>query len=308
MLIFSTALITVSIMLLYCVPGFILIKARVIAEDHISAFSKLLLYAFQPFMIVYLLMGKDNSRETLINIGWFSLGIILLIGLFLTVFFFVFRKKAREDTRYRIYTVATCLTNCSFMGVPLLEALLPGTDAPLYSAVFSIVMNVFGWTAVSSIIVGNSSFIKPKRLLLNPLTISLVFALPIFLLGITFPSELENMIVLMGRMTTPLSMMIIGMRLATVKPGELLCVPSQYLIVFIKMIIYPIVAVAIARLLPMPTWLADTMIIICCCPVASLVLNFSEFVGKGQKVAVNLVLIGTLVSVLTLPIMLALFI
>ena len=43
--------------------------------------------------------------------------------------------------------------------------------------------------------------------------------------------------------------------------------------------------------------------IICCCPVASIVLNFSEILGEGQKEAASTVLLSTILSILTLPIM-----
>jgi len=38
-------------------------------------------------------------------------------------------------------------------------------------------------------------------------------------------------------------------------------------------------------------------------PVASITLNFAEMLGKGQKTAANLVLLGTILSLLTLPLM-----
>ena len=46
--------------------------------------------------------------------------------------------------------------------------------------------------------------------------------------------------------------------------------------------------------------------ITCSCPAASIVLNFAEIVGEGQKSAANLVLVSTLLSILTLPLMMLL--
>jgi predicted permease len=39
------------------------------------------------------------------------------------------------------------------------------------------------------------------------------------------------------------------------------------------------------------------------CPVASVVLNFAEMLGEGQETAANLMLLGTSLSVLTIPVM-----
>ena len=115
------------------------------------------------------------------------------------------------------------------------------------------------------------------------------------------------MISLMGKMTTPLSMMIIGMRLATVNPREQFLDIKKYGIVFIKMILFPLFWVALSYLFPLPTEVKNTMLVICCCPTASITLNFAELLGKGQKTAANLVLLSTILSLATLPLMLFLF-
>ena len=41
-------------------------------------------------------------------------------------------------------------------------------------------------------------------------------------------------------------------------------------------------------------------------PVASVVLNFAEIAGEGQKKAASLVLLGTILSIVTLPLMMLL--
>lgn len=48
------------------------------------------------------------------------------------------------------------------------------------------------------------------------------------------------------------------------------------------------------------------MFVLACCPVASVVLNFSELLGEGQEDAADMLLLGTLLSILTMPIMLLL--
>ena len=53
----------------------------------------------------------------------------------LLLFFFLFRKK-RNEVKYRVYNLAVCFGNCAFMGVPILEALLP--DYPEAVVFFSV--------------------------------------------------------------------------------------------------------------------------------------------------------------------------
>ncbi|MBR0303308.1 MAG: hypothetical protein IJQ80_05615, partial [Clostridia bacterium] len=52
---------TVAVLLLCAVPGFLLIKTRLIKSDGISTIAKLLLYVCQPCLVVSTLTGVDFS-------------------------------------------------------------------------------------------------------------------------------------------------------------------------------------------------------------------------------------------------------
>jgi predicted permease len=58
--------------------------------------------------------------------------------------------------------------------------------------------------------------------------------------------------------------------------------------------------------LPIDGDVKRTFFIICSCPVASVVLNYAEIIGEGQREAANTVLLGTILSIVTLPIMMLL--
>jgi predicted permease len=71
--------------------------------------------------------------------------------------------------------------------------------------------------------------------------------------------------------------------------------------VFIKQIIFPLLTLLVLLPLPLSAELKCAIYIMMACPVASVVLNLSEMIGQGQKNAANLVLLGTLLSVITMP-------
>ena len=48
------------------------------------------------------------------------------------------------------------------------------------------------------------------------------------------------------------------------------------------------------------------MFIIGACPVASVVLNFAEMLGEGQEEAADVFLLGTIMSIVTMPLILQL--
>ncbi|MDE6757755.1 MAG: AEC family transporter [Clostridia bacterium] len=307
---FKTTLIMVGIMLAYAIPGYILVKVKFVKSDSISAFSKLLMFVCQPALTLYSFNKADFSKQLGINLLIF-LGIITAVQLiFIGIFYLIFRKK-QSDVRYRIATIATTLSNCSFLGVPLLEAIFPQSpNVAAYSMMYFLSMSLLGWTLVSTIITRNKKYISVKKILINPATLSIAISLPFFFTGFKIDFEngevlgqIGNMISILGKMTTPLCMLVMGMRLATVKIKSLFTNWMQYFAVVINQVVFPLFVLGILTLLKVDTELKSCMFIMCACPVAAVVQNYAEILGEGQDIAANMVLLGTMSSIATLPIM-----
>lgn len=307
---FKTTLIMVGIMLAYAIPGYILVKVKFVKSDSISAFSKLLMFVCQPALTLYSFNKADFSKQLGINLLIF-LGIITAVQLiFIGIFYLIFRKK-QGDVRYRIATIATTLSNCSFLGVPLLEAIFPQSpNVAAYSMMYFLSMSLLGWTLVSTIITRNKKYISVKKILINPATLSIAISLPFFFTGFKIDFEngevlgqIGNMISILGKMTTPLCMLVMGMRLATVKIKSLFTNWMQYFAVVINQVVFPLFVLGILTLLKVDTELKSCMFIMCACPVAAVVQNYAEILGEGQDIAANMVLLGTMSSIATLPIM-----
>lgn len=300
----------VGIMLLTAVPGFILVKVKAVQPDNIKYFSKVLMFVCQPALTIYSFNKADFTPELGINLLIF-LGIITAVQLvFIGFFYLIFRKKM-TDIRYRITTVATTLSNCSFLGVPLLEAIFPQSpNVAAYSMMYFLSMSLLGWTLVSAIITRDKKYISVKSVLLNPAILSIAVALPFFLTGFKISSEnglflgqLDNMITILGKMTTPMCMLILGMRLATVKIKALFTNWLQYLAVGVNQIVFPLSVLGVLYLLNVDKELMLCMYVMCACPVASVVQNFAELLGEGQDTAANTVLLGSILSIATLPVL-----
>ena len=202
-------------------------------------------------------------------------------------------------------TIATTFANCGFFGIPIIEALLgeAASELIVYTTIFSLVMNVAGWTVGSAIISQNAKYMSVKKIFLNPATISVAVALVLFIFSVPIEPNVGNMIGVTGRMATPLSMVIMGMRLGTMKLSSLFKDVKVYITVAVKMIVMPLVAFAIVYFLPLGAGIKMTFYIVSACPTASVVLNFSELVGEGQKEAASMVLASTILSIVTMPIM-----
>lgn len=300
----------VGIMLAYAVPGFILIKTKLVKSDSISSFSKLLMFVCQPALTLYSFNKADFTKQLGINLLIFLAIITVAQLIFIGVFYLIFRKKM-EQVKYRITTVATTLSNCSFLGVPLLEAIFPdSSNVAVYSMMYFLSMSLLGWTLVSAIITRDKKYISIKKILINPATISIAVSLPFFFTGFKIGAQngqllgqIGNMIDILGKMTTPLCMLVLGMRLATIKIKSVFDNWIQYFAVAINQIVFPLCVLGLLTLLRVDTELRSCMFIMCACPVAAVIQNYAEILGEGQGAAANMVLLGTMSSIVTLPLM-----
>ncbi len=313
MQIFLISLLAVAVLLLMAIPGFVLIKRKMISEECIPGLSKVLIYIAQPCLLVYTFSVTQYSVDRLVDIGVFALICLGVNALMLGGAYLVLRRK-QENAIYRIMTIATTFGNCAFFGIPVIEALFPEMAPSLliYTTVYGQVMNIIGWTIGSAIISRDAKYISVKKIILSPVTISVIVALIIYIFQIPLVftigdghkfAMLQDSVTFLGRMCTPLSMLIMGMRLATMRFRSMFTEPRVYITIAVKQLLMPLISLVILCFLPIDPWMKRTFFIISACPVASVVLNYAELVGEGQREAANMLLVGTMLSIITLPVM-----
>lgn len=303
---FLETFLTVAIIMIYAIVGFCIIKFKLIKKESIPDFAKFLMYVCQPILIIYSFNKATYSNELgktlLIAFGL----IVAIFAVFLTTFVLLFKNKYEEKIAYRIYTIATCFGNVGFLGVPILEAVFKEdpnalTTALAISSVFLVVMNEIGWTIGSLIISLDKKYVRLKMIFLNPSIIAIYVALPLFFLNVKVPDRLDGLVTILAKMTTPLCMVILGMRLAVTHWKIVFANYKTYIFIGIKQIIMPLVMLLFVFALPIDTPVKQALVILSSAPIASVVLNFSEMVGEGQEDAASLVLCGTILCILTMP-------
>lgn len=303
---FDVTLTAVAVMLLYAIPGYIMIRVKSIQPSAIPAFAKLLMYVCQPCLTIYAFSKVTFSMKLFVEMIWFFV-ITLVLQVFMLGLFHILLKSKRNKIKYRVCNVGICFGNVAFMGIPLVEALLPEyPQAVVFCSLFLLTMSILGWTVASAVITADTKYISLKKVILNPAVLSMGAAFILFFRGLRLPDKLSEVTTLLGKMTTPLCMLVMGMRLATVDIREIFTDVAQYATVLIKQILMPLIAFGLISFFPFSHDFKVTLFILCACPVASVVLNFAEMLQQGQKTAANLVLLGTLLSVLTIPILLLL--
>jgi len=305
MVTFKIAFFNVLLALMYMVPGYILCKTKKAVASHMSTVSAILIYICSPCMVVSSFMAMDYSLENLINMMLFfavsfAVQLVFLLGAYLLL-----RKKFHIN-KYRMLAIGSVLGNCGFFGMPLIKALLPeNPEVACYSSIYVISMNLLVFTAGVYCLTTDKKYISVKSAFMNPAFFSFIIAMPLYVTGAMgkLPSLVTDAVTLLGRMTTPVCMLILGIRLATMDFKKLFTNPFVYLVCVGKLIVFPLFAFAVVFFIPLPHSFKASLMILAATPCASIILNLAEIHNKEQEMSANCILLSTLLCILTIPVL-----
>lgn len=301
---FSVTLSTVLVMLAYSVPGYLLVRFNKVPQSAISGFATFLVYVCTPFQIVYAMLQIEYSPYMLKYMG-ISLAIALTTMAGVLGLVYLLLRKKQDDVSYRICATASSLGNVGFMGLPLLQTLMPEyPQMQAFASMFFLSLNIIMWTLGSWITTRDRRYMNVKKVFVNPASFAVLIGLSLLIGRVRLPAQVGGMVELIGRMATPMCMVVLGMRLATVPLKSMFTSRVQYVAVGLKLIAFPLATLALCSALPLERDFVRGVYVISCVPVGNLVLSFAEMLGEGQDVAANVVLLSTLLSVVTIPVML----
>lgn len=302
---FQVAFSNVLLTLLFIVPGFIICKLKKAAAEHLSSMSAVLIYVCAPCMIVNSFLQLQFTWSGFGNMAlFFGVTLVLQIA-FMLILFLIFRKKY-ADSKYRVLTIGAVLGNVGFFGLPIVKAILPDNpEVMCYSSVYVASMNILVFTMGVFCLTNDKKFMTIKSAILNPTTLSLVVALPLYFFGVRqyLPELLVGGISLLGSMTTPLCMIILGIRLATISLKKLFTRPIIYLVCALKLLIFPLFCYFAVYFIPLEFSFKASVLILSSVPCASVILNMAEIHHSETELAANCVLLTTLLCFITIPVL-----
>ncbi len=301
---FQPVLVNVLVMLAYMSMAYGLVKWKKAASAHAKSLSALLLYVCGPCLIISSFQNMEYSMENFGKAMTFMAAAIAVMILFFLIVFVVFRKKF-SDARYRILNMGSMMGNVGFFGLPIITALFPGESVVgCYSTMYMTGMNFLVFTIGVFLITGERKYISLKSLIFNPTTLSVLVAIPLYLLKFHFPETIGNTISLLGKMSTPVCMFILGMRLASMKLKEVFAQPFSYAVCALKLIGFPLFAYLCVFFLPFfDHTFKVSLFALSAAPTAAVVLSLAELHEMEQKLTANVVLMTTLFSLITMPLM-----
>jgi len=325
------------------VPGFLLVKSKLVKSGALAPFSALLLYVCQPFMSLRSFLEVEYTPQFALNLGVAFVVSFLMQLVVFGCMWLILKKKFDNpsDTAmlisqgfiggdvytkepalnalvtstlrgraYRVMVMTATFGNVGFFGIPVLQFLFPDFKEPIaYAAVFVVAMNLLCWTLGAYVLTGDVKHIRLKRALLNPQSLTLVVALPLFFTGVMhtdFPPEIYKVINFFANMTAPLSMIILGMRFGLVPLRSLFTDRKAYIAAFVKIVIFPLLTFLILLPFNMDYLMRATLVLLSGMPAAAMNLNLAELLSGDQKTAADSILLSTLFCMITIPLLMML--
>jgi len=299
---FMTIFNQVAILFLILIIGLVAGKFKIIDSTGTKKLSEVLLFVTSPMMVLNSFF-IEFSKERLINVLWIvgtGFGMFVVSILLSKVIYAKFEERIKPVLRF-----SAIFSNCGYMGLPLMNAVF-GSEGVFYGSFYIVTFHTVLWSYGYSMYGGKESGSKIiRRLLINPSIIALYIGLIIFLFSIPVPKTIIGAVKAVGDMTMPLSMLIIGGVMSTTNLVTVFSDWRVYLSSLIRLILMPVIGVAIAYLLNVPTLPSAVLITALSMPAAANTTIFAELFDKDAVFASKCVTVSTILSIITAPVVIS---
>jgi predicted permease len=299
-----TAAQQVLVLFLIVAVGFAADRLHVFTQKTAKASNDLLFYIITPAVIVQSFMSMEFSIETASAFGkaFLCMTGTLVVGIILALPFF---NKSGDNGA--VYKYAVSYGNMGYMALPLCQALL-GNEGVFYCSAGVVAFNILCFTHGIWLMTkgeGKTKF-DFKKLIFNPGVISVLVGLPFFIFDINVPQALNSAIGHISNLNTPVAMIFFGTYIANTDLKTMFKVKENYLVALLKLIALPLIMLAVLRLCGVTGVLLTACLISASVPSANNTVMFSAKYGNDTGVASKVVTLTSVLSVLTIPVMVAL--
>lgn len=197
----------------------------------------------------------------------------------------------------KVLVPAYMFPNTGNMGLPI-SLYAFGEPGLALAVAFFVVLSV-GHFTVGMILSGAAQ--SWRRLLLNPVIISLGVALAVLMLDLQLPRWIANTVDLLGSMSIPMMLLTLGVSLASIRPKQ---VGKGMLLGGFRILCGAAIGWGIALALDLPPLAQGVLVLQSAMPVAVFNYLFAVKANRSPETVASLVICSTLLSFLFIPLLL----
>lgn len=290
--------------------GWFMRKINFIDDKMNHSINKLIVYFAYPCLIVHNIGSLDMSGDIIIKFGIAFLASLICFYIYglVCLGYAGARRFPAEESNTLEFAMAT--PNDGFMGFPV-ALIFFGEMGMLMMLAHNAAMNFFTFTYGLKLLRRNregnrratpKKFIKATlKLLLNPNILALITGLILSLLGGILPAVVDEYLVYIGNISTPMAMIFIGSTLTGYSLKDI--VRSRVIIeaCAVKLVLLPVITTALMYFLPIDPVIKCTVVLGACFPTAATVSMLTEQEGQNPGPASKTLFLSTVASIVTVP-------
>lgn len=272
-------------------------RKNIINEEINIGLRKILLEITLPLLVInsFSFDFQDKMKRNILIAFIYSIAFFIIA----TIISYIFLIPIKGDKK-RILHFANVFSNCGFIGFPVINNLYKA-EGMVYGSIFNMVFTIFLWTYGIVIFSNKINKKNIKKVFSNPSIVAVYIGISMMLLNIKPPSFILESMKMVGNMTPPISMIIVGGILAKVKVKDLFKEVSIYYGALIKLILIPLTLYIIKLFLKDNSNIINTIIILQAMPAAAMTSIFATNFNKEKEYSAVVVFLSTLLSIITIP-------
>ena len=208
---------------------------------------------------------------------------------------FLFKKRSHD--KRAVLANLMGFSNCGFMGYPIILAINP--DWMIYAVAYNVAFTFITWTVGVSLYQGRQNA-NLRRVLLNPNVIATAIGFTLFCLSFTLPKIPGEVFSMLGGLTTPLTMLLIGTRMVGLNLRDLMDA-DYHISAALRLLVLPLIVFEALRPFPLDPAVYRTMFLLTAMPAGTMTAMQAELYGGDAVFASRAIAYSTLLSLLTVP-------
>lgn len=291
--------------------GWFLRKIDFIDDKMNHSINKLIVYFAYPCLIVHNIGSIDMSGDIIVLFVITFVVSLVCFYIYGAVCFGYAKGRKFPEKEANTLEFAMATPNDGFMGFPV-ALIFFGEVGMLLMLAHNAAMNFFIFTYGVKLLRRNKEGNRkatPKRffkavlkLLLNPNILALVIGFAISLLGGIIPDAVDEYLLYIGNISTPMAMIFIGSTLTGYKFKDIIRSKTIIEASAVKLLLLPLITIAMVYFLPIAPLIKCIVVLGTCFPTAATVSMLAQQEGHDPGPSSKTLFISTVASILTVPI------
>ena len=290
--------------------GFIIGEKGWFDDKSRGLLAKLVTQVALPCYMLYTITQRFTAADLLKMLPALrfpALSMVILLGIATGVA----RIFAVRQDRRGLFISMFFNSNTIFVGLPINQALFGDASIP-YVLIYYMCNTTFFWTLGTYLIQrdgeGEAQFDLKTSLkkVFSPPLMGFLLGIVLVMLQIKLPAFLASDLQYLGNLTTPLSMIFIGLSVSHVGVKQLVLGKDQLLILLGRFLVAPLLMASIVYWLPLPSLMKQVFIIQSAMPVMTNAPVVARLYGADSDYAAVMVTETPLATMVVIPILMVL--